>query len=42
MGIASLLADDSCDLIQQRSDVALYRAKNSGRNCVSVFDRDKS
>ncbi|AZG36171.1 sensor domain-containing diguanylate cyclase [Shewanella psychromarinicola] len=42
IGIASLLADDSCDLIQQRSDVALYRAKNSGRNCVSVFDREKS
>lgn len=40
IGIASLLVEDSVDLIQQRSDVALYLAKNSGRNCVRASDTE--
>ena len=36
IGISSLQDDDNIDTIVKRADLALYEAKESGRNCVKV------
>ena len=39
MGIASLLGDrDTVETLMHRADQALYAAKESGRNCIVVWD----
>jgi PleD family two-component response regulator len=36
MGLASMEADDTVESLFGRADEALYRAKNAGRNRVSL------
>lgn len=36
IGVAKRLSSDSADSWLKRADVALYQAKNSGRNCVRI------
>ena len=39
MGIANLLGDrDTVETLMHRADQALYAAKESGRNCIVVWD----
>ena len=37
-GITETRAGDNVELIYERADKALYRAKNSGRNCQFIAD----
>jgi len=43
IGIVSYPADgDSASVLMRYADLALHRAKSSGRNCIMVFSRDLS
>jgi len=39
-GVASFKDEESVDLLVKRADKALYKAKNSGRNKVCVYNED--